>query len=104
TLWMISNFPSRAYFVCCDARTGSSLLAGVLRMTGIAGKPFEYFGLGEIDRPWVGGDELHVPDDEKFTNLRNWRDYIVRSGSEPNGVFGASLHWFQLKEALATFE
>jgi len=100
---MISIFPSRAYFICCDARTGSSLLAGVLRMTGIAGKPFEYFGPEEIDKPWMRRDEMYVPDEEKFVDFRGWRDYIVRAGSEYNGVFATSLHWFQLKHALATF-
>jgi LPS sulfotransferase NodH len=99
----MSTFSSRAYFICCDARTGSSLLAGVLRMTELAGKPFEYFGPVEIDKPWMRRDEMHVPEEEKFTDFRSWRDYILRAGSEFNGVFGASLHWFQLKYALATF-
>lgn len=100
---MISTFPARAYFICCDARTGSSLLAGVLRMSGIAGKPFEYFGEAEIDKPWMRRDEMYVPDEEKFVDFRSWRDYIVRAGSEYGGIFAASLHWFQLGHALATF-
>jgi LPS sulfotransferase NodH len=100
---MQSSFPSRAYFLCADARTGSSLLAGALRLTGLAGKPCEYFSEAEIDKPWLRKDELHVPDDEPFTGFRDWRDYILRAGSELNGVFGATVHWFQLKNALATF-
>ncbi len=100
---MMTSFPSRAYFICCDARTGSSLLAGVLRMTGIAGKPFEYFGPEEIDKPWMRRDEMRVPEDEKFVNFRGWRDYILRAGSEYGGIFATSLHWFQLEYALATF-
>lgn len=101
---MMTSFPSRAYFICADARTGSSLLADLLRMTGVAGKPFEYFGPVEIDKPWMRRDEMHVPDDEKFTDFRSWRDYILRAGSEYNGVFATTLHWFQLKNALSTFE
>jgi trehalose 2-sulfotransferase len=100
---MMTSFPSRAYFICCDARTGSSLLAGTLRLTEVAGKPFEYFGRAEIDKPWLRY-ELRVPDDEPFTDFRNWRDYILRAGSEPNGIFGASVHWFQFENALSTFD
>ncbi len=59
---MTDMFPGRAYLVCCDARTGSSLLAATLRATGRAGKPFEYFTRAEIDKPWLRA-ELRVPDD-----------------------------------------
>ncbi len=99
---MIESFPSRAYFICADARTGSSLLAATLRQTGLAGKPFEYFVETEIDKPWMR-EELRVPEAVAFTGFRDWRDYIVAAGAELNGVFAATVHWFQLGNALATF-
>ena len=71
---MSDTFPGRAYLVCCDARTGSSLLAATLRATGRAGKPFEYFARAEIDKPWLRA-ELRVPDDVAFTSFPDWRDY-----------------------------
>jgi LPS sulfotransferase NodH len=99
---MMTSFPLRAYFICCDARTGSNLLAATLRETDIAGKPFEFFNEGEIDKPWLR-DILQAPRDIPFTGFRDWRDYIVRAGVAHTGVFGACVHWFQLDNAIATF-
>lgn len=95
-------FAGRAYFVCCDARTGSSLLAASLRATGRAGKPFEYFSKGEIDKPWLRA-ELRVPETTPFTGFADWRDYIVKAGSEMGGIFAASVHFWQLPDCVATF-
>ena len=99
---MSTVFPDRAYLICCDARTGSTLLASTLRATDRAGKPYEYFGRAEIDKPWMR-TELHVPDDEPFTTFSAWGDYILRAGAERGGVFGASIHWFQARDFVATF-
>ena len=99
---MTDSFPGRAYLVCCDARTGSSLLAATLRATGRAGKPFEYFTRAEIDKPWLRA-ELRVPDDLPFTSFPDWRDYIVRAGSEMGGIFAASVHYWQLGHCVETF-
>ena len=99
---MTDVYPGRAYFVCCDARTGSSLLAATLRGIGRAGKPFEYFSKAEIDKPWLRA-ELRVPDEVPFTSFPDWRDYILNAGSEMGGVFAASVHFFQLPELVETF-
>jgi LPS sulfotransferase NodH len=99
---MTDVYPGRAYFVCCDARTGSSLLAATLRGVGRAGKPFEYFSKAEIDKPWLRA-ELRVPDEAPFTSFPDWRDYILKAGSEMGGVFAASVHFFQLPELVETF-
>lgn len=99
---MSDSFPGRAYFICGDARTGSSLLAATLRATGRAGKPFEYFTRAEIDKPWLRG-ELRVPDDVPFTGFPDWRDYILGAGSEMGGVFAASVHYWQLPHCVETF-
>jgi LPS sulfotransferase NodH len=99
---MTDSFPGRAYLVCCDARTGSSLLAATLRATGRAGKPFEYFTRAEIDKPWLRA-ELRVPDDLPFTSFPDWRDYILSAGSEMGGIFAASVHYWQLPHCVETF-
>ncbi len=99
---MSETFPGRAYLVCCDARTGSSLLAATLRATGRAGKPFEYFSRVEIDKPWLRA-ELRVPDGVAFTSFPDWRGYILKAGSEMGGIFAASVHFFQLGDCVATF-
>jgi trehalose 2-sulfotransferase len=99
---VLEAFEGRAYLVCCDARTGSNLLADTLRATGRAGKPFEYFSRGEIDKPWLRA-ELRVPDSAPFTGFPDWRDYILRAGSEMGGVFAASVHYWQLGDCVETF-
>jgi LPS sulfotransferase NodH len=99
---LTDTFPGRAYLVCCDARTGSSLLAATLRATGRAGKPFEYFTRAEIDKPWLRA-ELRVADDLPFTSFPAWRDYILKAGSEMGGVFAASVHYWQLPHCVETF-
>jgi len=99
---VVETFAGRAYLVCCDARTGSNLLADTLRATGRAGKPFEYFSRGEIDKPWLRA-ELRVPEGAPFTGFADWRDYILRAGSEMGGVFAASVHYWQLGECIGTF-
>jgi LPS sulfotransferase NodH len=95
-------FPGRAYLVCCDARTGSSLLAATLRATGRIGKPFEYFTRAEIDKPWLRA-ELRVPEDLPFRSFPEWREYILKAGSEMGGVFAASVHYWQLPHCVETF-
>ena len=95
---MLETFAGRAYLICCDARTGSNLLAATLRAAGRAGKPFEYFSRGEIDKPW-----LRVPDGAPFTGFPDWRAYILRAGSEAGRVFAASVHYWQLGDCVETF-
>ncbi|HXT06948.1 MAG TPA: Stf0 family sulfotransferase [Roseiarcus sp.] len=99
---MTDTFPGRAYLSCCDARTGSSLLAATLRATGRAGKPWEYFLRAEIDKAWMR-EELHVPDGAPFTSFADWRGYILNAGSERGGVFAASVHFWQLGDCVETF-
>jgi LPS sulfotransferase NodH len=99
---VLQTFAGRAYLVCCDARTGSNLLAATLRAAWRAGKPFEYFSRGEIDKPWLRA-ELRVPDGAPFTGFPDWRDYILHAGSEAGGVFAASVHYWQLGDCVQTF-
>jgi trehalose 2-sulfotransferase len=99
---MSETYAGRAYLLCCDARTGSSLLSETLRATGVAGKPFEYFNRPEIDKPWLRA-ELGVAASTPFTSFADWRDVILRAGSQPGDIFGAAVHFFQLGHCLETF-
>ena len=99
---MPDNFAERAYLICSDARTGSSLLAATLRATGRAGKPFEYFTRAEIDKPWLRA-ELRVPDGVPFVSFPDWRGYILKAGAEMGGIFAASVHFWQLPHCVETF-
>ena len=95
---MSEPYAGPAYLICGDARTGSSLLASTLRATGVAGKPYEYFGLAEIDKPWMR-EQLSVPDGVPFTGFRDWVPYILKAGAENGGIFGASVHWIPSQES-----
>ena len=99
---MSERFDGPAYLICGDARTGSSLLASTLRTTQRAGKPLEYFGHAEIDKPWMR-EQLHIPDSEPFVSILAWRDRILQAGAEYGGIFGASVHWFQADTLHETF-
>lgn len=99
---MLETFAGRAYLICCDARTGSNLLATTLRAVGRAGWPLEYFSRSEIDKPWLRA-ELRIPDGAPFTGFPGWRDYILRAGSQAGGVFAASVHYWQLGDCVETF-
>jgi trehalose 2-sulfotransferase len=85
-----SRTPSRGYLLCCIERTGSSLITGGLRATGVAGRPREYFNpalqnksamrevLGELSM--VSG----------FSR-------ILSAATSSNGVFGSKLHFGHLQ-------
>src|ERR687895_1244659 len=72
-----------AYFVCASPRAGTSLLTGLLKSTGIAGPPEEYF--------W-----RDMPDWSRRWAVSRFEDYLqaaLREGTTANGVFGAKLMW-----------
>ncbi len=92
--------PSRAirncYLLCAGARTGSNLLASALRRTGICGLPFEYFNTDLMNDDAIL-KELGLsagPVDVEALAAR--LEAILRGGTTPNGVFGATVHWWDL--------
>ncbi|GIF53567.1 LPS sulfotransferase NodH [Asanoa ferruginea] len=88
-----------AYLLCGTPRTGSTLLCGLLRDTGVAGRPESYFRVpGE--ELWV--DRWRLPHDE--TGSFDYRDYVraaIAEGSTPNGIFAARVMWGTLDELVA---
>lgn len=86
----------RSYLICAGPRTGSNLLATALRATKLMGRPFEYFNVPVMNQPWMLRT-LGLPAD--FTGLPQISDrlqLIVRAGTSDNGVFGATVHWWDL--------
>jgi len=84
--------PGSAYLICTLPRSGSWLLAHGLRATGLAGRPEEYFW-DQLRSAYAArwGLPPEVPQ-ERFMRA------ALRAGSTPNGVFGAKLHWFELRQ------
>jgi len=72
----------RAYWICQTPRTGSALLCQLLRATGVAGRPEEYF--------WRDNEPLY----RAQWHVTTYHDYLTRAleeGTTPNGIFGAKV-------------
>jgi trehalose 2-sulfotransferase len=79
------------YFVCGSPRAGTSLLAGLLKSTGVAGRPEEYFWRDDM------------PSWSARWNVSTFGQYVaaaLREGTTPNGVFGAKLMWGYMDDFL----
>lgn len=114
--------PSRTYLVCATQRSGSTLLCELLKATGVAGCPEEFFeAVRDTGRPPHPGDYLEglprtgagirddptAPDAPVYSSLidiADYREHLERTfqwGTTPNGVFGAKLMFNQLPELQA---
>ena len=97
------NVMQRAYMLCAAPRTGSNLLATALRHAG-AGEPVEYFNAASMNqdtmlqRLGLAAGTVGTP--EFGPRL----DQIIRAGTTPNGLFGMTVHWWDLKYLLAAVE
>lgn len=83
--------PADAYLICSTPRTGSTLLCGLLRSTGIAGTPESYFRAPDVHgyaKRWG----IAVEPDGSIPYRDFFRAAVV-AGSTANGVFGARVMW-----------
>lgn len=80
-----------AYLLCATPRSGSTLLCGLLRSTGVAGVPESYFREPDAQR-WADRWQLDRGDDGSFS-CREFVRAAVREGSTVNGVFGGRVMW-----------
>jgi len=88
-----------SYLICATPRTGSTLLCGLLRSTGVAGRPESYFRLPD-ESSWADRWRLA----RGHGGGCDYRDYVaaaVAEGSTDNGVFGARVMWRTLEEMVA---
>ncbi|HYZ82662.1 MAG TPA: Stf0 family sulfotransferase [Solirubrobacteraceae bacterium] len=109
----------RAYLVCATQRSGSTLLCELLKDTGVAGRPEEYFeavrdtGVPPHPRDFLDGLPpmgLGIDDDpappaapeySALSGVTDYREHLRRTfarGTTANGVFGAKLMFNQLAE------
>jgi trehalose 2-sulfotransferase len=109
---------SVSYLVCATPRSGSTLLCEALSETGVAGNPLEFFEalpetgvprrpldyLSGLDDPEALGLVERAPphDPPPYSDVRGVADYaehlatVRRTGTTPNGVFGAKIMWAHL--------
>src|SRR3954453_22602611 len=98
----------RAYLVCATPRSGSTLLCELLKGTGVAGCPQEYFetlrstGYPRQPRQYFEGvpevQALLPPVDPGAPEAEFDWDGVLRAGTTPNGVFGAKVMWGHLED------
>jgi LPS sulfotransferase NodH len=108
--------PRLSYLICSTPRSGSTLLCEVLRGTGIAGRPEEYYqrrwktGLPRRPLEYFEGvetpeiveilgtvtrvdDEDSDYDSRKYEHYADYLAWTFQQATTPNGVFGAKLMW-----------
>ena len=78
--------PRTSYLICAIPRTGSYLLCDILRRTGVAGQPNEYFN-ESFQSKWSRDWGTQTIDD--------YLTKVTELGTTPNGVFGAKMHSIQ---------
>ncbi|HEX9994558.1 MAG TPA: Stf0 family sulfotransferase [Acidimicrobiales bacterium] len=83
----------RSYLLCAMPRSGSSLLSEALAALGCLGTPIEYF-----DRT---GAYAWLTERWGCPDLRAYVDLLHRRRRSAGGVFGAKVHWFQVRELAA---
>jgi LPS sulfotransferase NodH len=108
----------KPYFVCTTPRSGSTLLCEALTLTGVAGRPAEYFeALAHSNLPRQPHEYFDGVNDPLIAALlpsgptsdvapalaqaRTYGDYVdwVRAvATTPNGVLGAKLMWGHLTD------
>jgi trehalose 2-sulfotransferase len=111
--------PLHSYLVCATQRSGSTLLCELLKDTGVAGRPEEYFEatsdtglpphpgdyLEDLPRTGVGirDDDTppRAPEHSSLIGVASYREHLERTfkiGTTSNGVFGAKLMWRNLPD------
>jgi trehalose 2-sulfotransferase len=104
----------RAYLVCATPRSGSTLLCELLKATGVAGCPQEFFetlrstGYPRQPRQYFDGapevQALLEPVDPGVPETAFDWDGVLRAGTTPNAVFAAKVMWGHLDDLWARLD
>lgn len=99
------ELPKTSYLVCASQRSGTELLCRCLAATGVAGRPQEYFLAEDPAKlpDWRFWEEGPFAAGHAVSDRESYLTLVYRLGSTPNGVFGAKIHWNNLRWALAKF-
>ena len=108
-----------SYLICATPRSGSTLLCELLKDTGVAGRPEEYFEARiKTGLPAHPGDYLvglprtgagirddplppRAPAHSSLVGLSSYREHLDRTfrlGTTDNGVFAAKIMWSHLPD------
>lgn len=97
-----TSISTGSYLICATPRSGSTLLCGLLRSTGVAGRPESYFRLPD-EQSWA--DRWRIA--RKPGGSFDYRDYVraaVAEGRTENGVFDARVIWGTMDEMAAKLD
>lgn len=89
------------YVICSAPRSGSHLLAEALQVTGLAGKPDEYFITNRNGQ--FQNEHGHIAELYGRKSLEQFHEFILSLGSTPNGVFGIIIQWDYLHHVFHNF-
>lgn len=88
----------RSYVLCGTPRTGSTLLCGLLRSTGVLGRPESYFR--EPDEvAWATRFGL-ATEGGRVRDYRAFANAARNAGTSNNGVFGVRIMWGSLERMM----
>lgn len=90
--------PHRDYLICSTPRSGSTLIAALLRGSGQMGVPHEYLNAG-VHQPVLARRLGALAADGSVDHAR-YLDALRRCRTSPNGVFGMKAHFSQLQPHL----
>jgi trehalose 2-sulfotransferase len=98
-------WPRVSYLVCASQRSGTELLCRCLAATGMAGCPQEYFLAEDPAKlpDWRFWEQGPFAAGQDVTGRESYLAVVYRLGSTGNGVFGAKIHWNNLRWALEKF-
>jgi trehalose 2-sulfotransferase len=99
------ELPAASYLVCASPRSGTELLCRCLAATGVVGCPQEYFLAEDPAKlpDWRFWEEGPFASGHDVSDRESYLSLVYRLGTTPNGVFGAKIHWNNLRWALAKF-
>jgi LPS sulfotransferase NodH len=84
----VTNPGFDSYLICATPRTGSTLLCGLLKSSGVAGRPASYFnrrGLHDYADDW----RIALPRDGRIDDA--YLRAALAAGKSSNGVFGGRI-------------
>lgn len=86
--------PRISYIICAVQRSGTHLLASILRNTAVAGRPGEYFFCTRRET-WEGRWQS--------ASRAAYIERVLRQGTTPNGVFGFVAMWTYFERMIRMF-
>lgn len=90
-----------SYVICAVQRSGSFLLCEVLKNTGLAGVPEEYFLYHPGEANWEKSDWARQ---HNATSRHSFVQLVQRHATTPNGILGLKLMWNYFPQVVSALQ